>query len=411
MKRIALISNMYYPTMGAPSAVISKYVEKLKDEYAFYIITKTDECHFEPTNEFYISYISSFRHRILQYSLYNIKKGKHIILSRLLYNLVRLSMVIQSQYTFPSSKRWEVKEYYKKLWELYETYHFDTIIAVSDYYVTQMAALKFKKDNPSVKWISFITDPYSENYAYYKRRLFKSLWKKKNLKMEQQIYDMADYCMFTTELYKYIQDNFIIDKKKIYPIYFPLNQRLAGQSKKESSKDSVCHLVFAGMLYKQIRNPEFALSTLSKVKNISLDLYTAKNECEDIITRYESDIIHRYFYVSRLEYEEMIRDKYDILVNIGNISTLQAPSKTLELLSTGKPIINFYFTEDTQFEMIEKYPLGLNVKNQEEGAVEKVSGFCSKNKGKILPFDEVEKLYPDYKLQNQVNILRLLIET
>ena len=71
-----LISNMYYPTMGAPSAVISKYVEKLKDEYAFYIITKTDECHFEPTNEFYISYISSFRHRILQYSLYNIKKGK-----------------------------------------------------------------------------------------------------------------------------------------------------------------------------------------------------------------------------------------------------------------------------------------------------------------------------------------------
>ena len=107
----------------------------------------------------------------------------------------------------------------------------------------------------------------------------------------------------------------------------------------------------------------------------------------------------------------MIRDKYDILVNIGNISTLQAPSKTLELLSTGKPIINFYFTEDTQFEMIEKYPLGLNVKNQEEGAVEKVSGFCSKNKGKILPFDEVEKLYPDYKLQNQVNILRLLIET
>lgn len=410
MRHIAVISNMYYPTMGGPSAVISKYIEELKKEYTFHIITKTEESHFEPSKEFDIYYISSFRHKIHQYSLYNIKKGKYVVLNRMLYNLVRLSMIIQSQYTFPSSKKWEVNAYYKKLQELHKEYNFDTIIAVSDYYVTQMAVMKYKIENPSVKWISFITDPYSENYAYYKKRLFKPFWKRKNLEMEQRIYNMADYCMFTTELYKFIPNNFVIDKEKVYPIYFPLNHGLSGRTKGDLSNDGKCSLIFAGMLYEQIRNPEFALSTLSRVEDIIFDLYTARNECEDIIKRYVSDNINRYFYVSRSEYEELIKSKYDILVNIGNVSTLQAPSKTLELLSTGKPIINFYFTEDSQFEMIKKYPLGLNIKDQEIGAVEKISKFCREMKGRILPFEEIEELYPENNIKYQVKLLRKLIE-
>lgn len=228
--------------------------------------------------------------------------------------------------------------------------------------------------------------------------------------MEQRIYNMADYCMFTTELYKFIPNNFVIDKEKVYPIYFPLNHGLSGRTKGDLSNDGKCSLIFAGMLYKQIRNPEFALSTLSRVEDIIFDLYTARNECEDIIKRYVSDNINRYFYVSRSEYEELIKSKYDILVNIGNVSTLQAPSKTLELLSTGKPIINFYFTEDSQFEMIKKYPLGLNIKDQEIGAVEKISKFCREMKGRILPFEEIEKLYPENNIKYQVKLLRKLIE-
>ena len=33
-----------------------------------------------------------------------------------------------------------------------------------------------------------------------------------------------------------------------------------------------------------------------------------------------------------------------------------------ELLSTGLPILNFYYRKDSQFEIIEKYPLGINVR-------------------------------------------------
>ena len=93
------------------------------------------------------------------------------------------------------------------------------------------------------------------------------------------------------------------------------------------------------------------------------------------------------------------------------MGNLQAPSKMLELLSTGKPILNFYFAKDSQYEMIEKYPLGLNIGNEEEGAVEKVEQFCHEVKGKSIPYVEVEKLYPENIMESQVRLLKKLIES
>ena len=82
----------------------------------------------------------------------------------------------------------------------------------------------------------------------------------------------------------------------------------------------------------------------------------------------------------------------------------------LELLSTGKPIINFYFTEDTQFNMIEKYPLGLNIKNGDLDPVRKIENFRHEMKGKRMTFKEVEVLFPDNNIDSQVGLLKRLIE-
>lgn len=160
----------------------------------------------------------------------------------------------------------------------------------------------------------------------------------------------------------------------------------------------------------KIRNPEFFLSVISKVKDVSLDLFVRKGECEQIINRYAKDNIHREYFVDKAKYIDMLKYGYDVLVNIGNVSTLQAPSKMLELLSTGKPIINFYFTEDTQFNMIEKYPLGLNIKNGDLDAVRKIENFCHEMKGKRMTFKEVEVLFPDNNIDSQVGLLKRLIE-
>ena len=66
-----------------------------------------------------------------------------------------------------------------------------------------------------------------------------------------------------------------------------------------------------------------------------------------------------------------------------------------ELLSTGLPILNFYYRKDSQFEIIEKYPLGINVRIDGEIGLELLESFCNNNKNKQLPFREVVDIFPE----------------
>lgn len=412
MKHVAVLSTLYYPDMGAPSACVDKYVRALRDEYVFHIITRTDEIDFEPSKDYDVRYITSFRHRLILNCRRRIGEGRYVFLNKVLLLTINILKFIQTQYSFPSAQRWEVKQYENELQKLHSDFPLFAVIAVSNTVFTQLAALRFKKKHHSIKWISLFYDPYSENYIYYKYKLFKKLWKTLNHKKEQEIYDRTDFCLLTSELYKYVPTAFKIEKNKISELLFSLKD-LRGEytTTRQFEPNSDCRLIFAGMFYKIIRNPEFALSTLSQVKGIFFDMYVGKGECEDIISRFANNHIHREYFVNHDRYVEMICNEYDVLVNVGNVSTLQAPSKMLELLSTGKPILNFYFSKDSQYEMIEKYPLGLNIGYHEDRAVEKIERFCHEMKGKSIPYEEVEKLYPDNKLESQVNLLKKLIES
>lgn len=402
---------MFYPDMGAPSACIYKYMQQLKNIYDFHVITKTEETDFIPNKEFNILYISNVTHRIRNWCYRNLKTNKYKILSRSILLAINAIKLFQTQFMFPSAQKWEVDEYLNQLEILNSHTPIDVVIPVSNTFVSQLAMLKFKKRHPKIKWIAFITDPYSKHYIYYRYKLLKNFWKRLNLKKEQEIYSNCDYAMFTTEMYRYISTAFDIDFSKVNKIEFTLQNYKEAHSKKERRDASdICKLIYAGLFYKEIRNPEFALKSISQVSDISLDLYVNKGECEDIISKYASDNIHRYEYVSHDRYLQMIHYEYDVLINVGNNATLQAPSKMLELLSTGKPIINFYHVKDSQYEMIERYPLGINIGKNDALAVEMVNVFCRQMKGKQISFEEVQNLFPENDLNKQVELLRNLIE-
>lgn len=411
-KHIAVMSTMYYPDMGAPSACIDKYVRALSDEYVFHIITKTEVLQFEPSQDYDVRHISSFRHLFILRCRERIDKGRFVLLNKLALLFVNCCKFIQTQYAFPSAQRWEVKAYRDELVRLNAEHPLHAVIAVSNNWTTQLAMLGFKKMNPSVIWIAFILDPYFFFHIYYKYKIIKPLWRYLNKKKEQEVLDEADYSMLSPEMYKNVPLLFHINKSRFFEIKFALRKlNLNNTTSEVVDSGNKCKLLFAGMFYKKIRNPEFFLAIMSQVKNIQLDLFVGVCECEDILNRYNHGNIHREQYVNRERYVEMIYNEYDILVNVGNVSTLQAPSKMLELLSTGKPILNFYFTKDSQYEMIEKYPLGLNIGYQEKGAIEKVEGFCKKMRGRSISYEEVEKLFPENKLEKQVDLLRSLIES
>lgn len=397
--------------MGAPSACIHKYVERLKNEFDFHIITKTDESNFPEWKEFDVRFISSSLHKLYKWCNKNIRNKKRVTFSNFLLMLINIIKLIQTQFLLPNHQHWEVAGYFNELEKLHKKKPLSTVIAVSNNFVTQLAMLRFKRKYPEVKWIAFITDPYAEFYIYYKYKIFKRLWRRLNLKKEQEIYNCCDYALFTAEMYKYVPNAFNINPSKVKKIEFALNKfTIESEINIKNYKAKECRLIYAGAFYREIRNPGFALSILKQIPEIAVDLYVFKGECEDIIEANLSSNIHRYEFMEREKYLRMLETDYDILINIGNNASLQAPSKMLELLSTGKPIINFYHAKDSQYEMIEKYPLGINIGKDDSMAVSKLKEFCSRMKGKRIAFEEVQNLFPDNNLEKQVDLLRSLIE-
>lgn len=411
-KNIAVLSTLYYPDMGAPSSVMDRFVSLLQDRYNFYIITKTYKILDSFEHKQNITYISGFRHILSLKCERNINSGKFVLMNKLILKSIDVFKLLATQVCRPTANSWENCAYFIELERLNSQVSLDAVISVSNTCFTQFAANKFKKKHPNVRWIQFVTDPFTENYIYYRYKLFPNLWRKINFNDERRFYKNCDAAFLTPELFGTMRKKFPESSSKCYEMQFTLSDLSVYKS--SSSPNTTIKLIYAGAVYKDIRNPEFMMQVISKIKEVYLDMFTNKGanrgECDDILERNMSDNIFIHGFVPKEQYNKMICNEYDVLVNIGNISDLQTPSKMLDLLSTGRPILNFYFVEDSQYEMIERYPLGLNIRCGDKNAVNKVKDFCIKAKGKALSFNEVKSLYPKNVLDHQIEQFEKIIK-
>lgn len=404
---------MFYPDMGAPSSVVDRYIQILKNKYNFYVITKTYKQNSEFKHKSNIHYITSFRHRVQLWCEKNLSNNKLKIISKIIINTIGIYKLFLTQFSRPTANSWESKAYYRELENLNKNLSLDVVVSVSNTVFTQYAANKFKKKHPNIKWIQFVTDPFTENYIYYRYKLFPKLWKKFNTKDEFEFYKNSDCSLLTPELAKSIRLKYPQLVEKCFQMEFTLTDLSIVKSIKSVDSDKI-KLIYAGAVYKNIRNPEYMMREISLIPEVKLDIFTNLNadrgECNEILLRNIADNISINEFVPKDRYNELIYNEYDILVNIGNISDLQTPSKMLDLLSTGKPILNFYFVRDSQFEMIERYPLGLNIHCGDSNVTMKILQFCRENKGRRLSFEEIKQLYPQNVLEHQAELFEYLIE-
>lgn len=107
-------------------------------------------------------------------------------------------------------------------------------------------------------------------------------------------------------------------------------------------------LVFAGTLYSQIRNPaallEFfnSLLTIEIAEHLELHFFGVMNDCEPYFERYRELIGVKIFLHGLVSRASAVRAMKDatILVNIGNSTAYQLPSKVVEYVMLGKPVLN-----------------------------------------------------------------------
>lgn len=397
---IVVLTGSYYPYLMPPAACVKPYLDELAKNHQVEVVAPSTDSKYVDAVEYdgvKVRYINSLPNKLLTYIDEGLKKCQTSIFFRLLKFIYRGGRFIK--YTL-GSLPYEtslIKSYVNELQKIHQTNKIDAIISVTFPYYTHVAALQFVKKNPDVRWITYTTDPlaHSEANPIEKSKMAMAM------KIESEVYKSCDKCIVTEELLPNLINEYKVPRDKIVVLSYLLKDMPVTSDDKQNDCP---YLLYAGYVFYKVRNPQKMLEVFSLLPEIKLNLYIAGDRhCRSILRKSYPDNIVINGLVSRKEYYNLL-SVADILILLSNDAKLQAPSKLTELISTGKPIINFYYHKDSGYRMIESYPLGLNVSNYEDSKIvaENVSKFVKEIYTKRLSKEEIWELYPERLLSTQM---------
>ncbi len=402
---IVVLTGYYYPYTVPPAGCAKHYLLELAKNNEVEVVCPPSNIHFTKALVYEgikINYINSIPNMVLAYIRTNQEEHSLPIITKFLFNVYRGLRYLKYAISTKSYETSLIGAYVKKLNSINQYNRIDAIVSVSFNFYTHVAALEYKKQHPGIRWITYTTDPlaYSEVNPIEKRKI------KNAIKIEKEVYSTCDKCIVSEELYSNLVNEYKIDHNKILKLPYLLSPILVGTIKAENIKaeNKQPVVLYAGYLYNSIRNPKPMLDIFSRIPTVTLQLHvTGDRLVRRVLSKCNVKNIIIDGLVSKENYLRLIKSA-DILINLCNKVKLQAPSKISELVSTGKPIINFYYNKDSGYRMMEKYPLGLNLSYavDVDAAAPIVESFISSNKNKRISFDEVKALYPEHLLKDQM---------
>ncbi len=309
---------------------------------------------------------------------------------------------------FPNNLRWHYRKAYKKLIQLHEEEEIECIFSLCSPFSAHLAAKDFKKRFKDVHWVTYTVDPFATSERLNDIALCPNYKNKKNEIIERQVYQQADINFVSEEIYETEKALLKDMENKTIPLPYTLKKPF-GNKREYFSKNKI-NILYAGRFYKDLRNPEYFLNSFLNInnENIILHLYSVSN-CEDLIDSIIKESrgrIIKHPQVSVDEINNILLDA-DILINVGNSVPEFKPSKTFEYVSTGKPVINFY-RNGLIDETLNYFPLAIQINEDKMSLKESsrlIETFCFMNKGKMVEWVEIEKIYQKHSYSNIKNAL------
>ena len=256
----------------------------------------------------------------------------------------------------------------RKARQLLKEGHYCTLITVSPPFTSVLVGYKLQKHFKNLLWLIDLGDPFcflkeaSCNNFYLYERL--------NYWFEKKAFDLAKAITVTTKstAEKYAElfhDN--KDKIKVIPPLLSISEAKPNGNRVFSWSDKI-RLVFVGTLYKTIREPNYLLSLFQKAlethtgPELELHFFGDVSTCMKSFALYENLLNSKVFLHGVVPRNTVTRAmcEADILVNIGNDTLYQLPSKVVEYAACGRPIINIAKSEqDSSMGFFRGYPYKL----------------------------------------------------
>lgn len=266
-------------------------------------------------------------------------KGNNLFQKILFYILKRLYRILYRTFAWPDySMFWffSIKKNRARIPD------YDVLVSVSLPFTSHLVAYAINKKKEG-RWIMDIGDPFylkkdaPENNKYIYSFL--------NKYYENKFYKSADKVLFThPESMKLHQDTFAVLNGKssvLPPVFTPFNDN---KKSNFDYKKVPTKIAYFGVLTNGVRTPDNLLRIFDSLdlKDIEIHWYVnedSKQMVRNAIGKLGKNIFHDL--VPREEAISLMCNEYHALLNIGNVNPFQLPSKVIEYISTGKPIIHF----------------------------------------------------------------------
>ncbi len=266
----------------------------------------------------------------------------------------------------------------KRMLTLLRAYKFDGIISVGAPFTAHLIGLAGKRANPALTWLVDIEDPFAFVDAYFinNRLLYRHL----NFRAEAAVLEAADAIAVTVDTAKETYGHYFPGVETKITVVPPLfDPGLAAASDFDGFESGHLHLSYMGAFYSPIRTPDAALKLLDlllerhpEFQNRLLIHFFGEIEyaVKPAFDRYPRLLpnLRLHGLVDREQVADAMA-KTTFLLNIGNTTTYNLPSKSAEYLASGKPVIHLSAsTPDTFVAFMADHPMLLSLKTETIGS-------------------------------------------
>lgn len=276
----------------------------------------------------------------------------------------------------------------------------DQLVPCSSPFEGVVACAEYVKQHPCVKLTPVIFDQFADSGTLCKTRLTREFKRKANIALEREALEASNLVLNVTweeHVRKYHPDCL----GKLVHIEHPLLVRPKEAPASSNVKNGVrSRVIFAGSLSAGVRDPSAALEIFCGLEDVAhLDMYVM-GPGRDLVQPTSSEHPDAVSLLDAVPASEMayLLAKADCLLSMGNTTSDQKPSKVVEYMATGKPILHICsIADDPVRGDVASYPLGCVIEAGEDMvcARETVREFLERTRGEKMAFDEVAELFRD----------------
>lgn len=255
---------------------------------------------------------------------------------------------------------------------------YDALISVSPHFTAHLVGLDLRRDFPHLHWLVDNGDPFwfRDIEPPNNQRLYRRL----NHQAERNVFQQANAITVTTQQTQTIYADHFAESASKLSVIPPLLSPLSRDDSSEPffPQDDKLRFVFAGQMYGTVRRPEFLLSVFSALlktplcERVELHFIGNVSLSSDAFQAYSELLGKKIFLhgsVDRSRAMQAMREAA-VLVNVGNKTLYQLPSKVVEYASLGKPILNLaQIAHDSSSEFFSTYPAALCLTDEDGSGV------------------------------------------